>query len=121
MEILPVPYNPSQKKKMLKRQIYNSQYMHYLKLSLLYSTKKIYIFWRYKKYTLCIYLQIFIRAYPYSEKQHPLFYSFNRKLKKLNILYKTTKCSDHINCLTLSDKSAWSRPPLLRRIIMMRE
>lgn len=112
---------PHRKKKMLKRQIYNSQYMHYLKLSLLYSTKKIYIFWRYKKYTLCIYLQIFIRAYPYSEKQHPLFYSFNRKLKKLNILYKTTKCSDHINCLTLSDKSAQSRPPLLRRIIMMRE
>lgn len=28
------------RKKMLKRQIYNSQYMHYLKLSLLYSTKK---------------------------------------------------------------------------------
>lgn len=31
---------PLTEKKMLKRQIYNSQYMHYLKLSLLYSTKK---------------------------------------------------------------------------------
>lgn len=34
---------PLTEKKMLKRQIYNSQYMHYLKLSLLYSTKKKYL------------------------------------------------------------------------------
>lgn len=31
------------RKKMLKRQIHNSQYMYYLKLSLLYSTKNIYL------------------------------------------------------------------------------
>lgn len=34
---------PLTEKKMLKRQIYNSQYMYYLKLSLLYSTKNIYL------------------------------------------------------------------------------
>lgn len=34
---------PLTEKKMLKRQIYNSQYMHYLKLSLLYSTKNMYL------------------------------------------------------------------------------
>lgn len=34
---------PLTEKKMLKRQIYNSQYMHYLKLSLLNSTKKKYL------------------------------------------------------------------------------
>lgn len=34
---------PLTEKKMLKRQIYNSQYMYYLKLSLLYSTKKKYL------------------------------------------------------------------------------
>lgn len=34
---------PLTEKKMLKGQIYNSQYMYYLKLSLLYSTKNIYL------------------------------------------------------------------------------
>lgn len=34
---------PLTEKKMLKRQIHNSQYMYYLKLSLLYSTKNIYL------------------------------------------------------------------------------
>lgn len=35
---------PLTEKKMLKRQIYNSQYMYYLKLSLLYSKQKKYIY-----------------------------------------------------------------------------
>lgn len=45
---------PLTEKKMLKRQIYNSQYMHYLKLSLLYSTKK-YISFGGTKNTPCVF------------------------------------------------------------------
>lgn len=43
------------RKKMLKRQIHNSQYMYYLKLSLLYSTKKIYISFGGTKNTPCVF------------------------------------------------------------------
>lgn len=45
---------PLTEKKMLKGQIYNSQYMHYLKLSLLYSTKK-YISFGGTKNTPCVF------------------------------------------------------------------
>lgn len=46
---------PLTEKKMLKRQIYNSQYMHYLKLSLLYSTKKYIYLLVVQKNTPCVF------------------------------------------------------------------
>lgn len=45
---------PLTEKKMLNRQIYNSQYMYYLKLSSLYSTKK-YISFGGTKNTPCVF------------------------------------------------------------------
>lgn len=64
--------------KMLKGKNYNSQY--YLKLSLLYMLqKKSYLLVVQQKYTLCIYLQIYIIHIQKSNIH--IYYSFNRKLK----------------------------------------